>query len=233
MALLSPATVSDNQVLAHLSLVQRNSYATEPIVNHKSGALIQSAGEPIVEYVFPLSGLISLTMDTDDGHTIEVAIVGAEGVVGISRLLGDLNSQWSAVVQVPGDMLHVAARDLERHGSPESLHLMVDRCAASLMVEIAQSAACNQLHTVEQRTARWLLHATDRARTTDLELTHEFVSQMLGVGRPYVTTVLGLFERAQLIVGHRGRICVTDPDGLRALTCECYQIVRDSSPQYD
>lgn len=233
MAVISTAHVTNNDVIAHLPAQQRAFFEHQRVINHKSGAFIQGAGEPIVEYVFPLSGLVSLTMDTDDGHSIEVAIVGAESFVGVSRLLGTLESQWSGVVQVPGEMLHVAASDIEIKGPSDELHFLVDRCAQSLMVEIAQSAACNQLHTVEQRTARWLVHATDRARTNELELTHEFVAQMLGVGRPYVTTVLGLFERARLVVGRRGRISVCDPEGLRALACECYEVVRENTPRYD
>jgi len=95
-----------------------------------------------------------------------------------------------------------------------------------LLVEIAQSAVCNQLHSVEQRTSRWLLHASERAHTADLRLTHEFLAQMLAVRRSSVTNVVGIFNRAGVTTARRGLIRIGDPDGLRGFACACYEIVR-------
>jgi CRP-like cAMP-binding protein len=234
MAHSATRSAVDNELFARLpeQLQGRLKHAGR-VVEERSGSRLQAAGDPIVEFTFPLTGLVSLTMDTSDGQSVEVAVVGAEGFVGISRFLGVPNSQWSAVVQVPGTMFHVPADIFESHGAAEELRDLIDRVAASLMVEMAQSAVCNKLHTIEQRTARWLLHATDRARTTDLELTHDFLAQMLAVRRPSVTTIVGLFARARLIDARRGRIVVTDREGLHAFACECYEIVRATTPKYD
>ena len=102
-----------------------------------------------------------------------------------------------------------------------------------MLVELAQSAVCNQVHSVEQRTSRWLLHASVRANTTDLRLTQEFLAQMLAVRRPTVTSVVGIFNRAGLTTSQRGLIIVADRDGLVQLACECYEIVREATPTYD
>ncbi len=109
----------------------------------------------------------------------------------------------------------------------------VNQLVRSLLVETAQSAVCNQVHSVEQRTARWLLHAADRAGTNDLLLTQEFLSQMLAVRRPGVTTVVGIFTRAGLIDTKRGLIMIADRDGLREFACECYEVVLAATPVYD
>jgi CRP-like cAMP-binding protein len=113
------------------------------------------------------------------------------------------------------------------------LRTSIDRFLRSLMVEMSQSAVCNKVHSVEQRTSRWLLHASDRAGTADLRLTHEFLSHMLGVRRASITTMIGIFSRAGLIESKRGLITISDPAGLAALACECYGIVRAASPNYE
>lgn len=234
IALTANRSARENELFAHLpEELQESLTEAGRVVDEHSGSRLQAAGDRIVQFTFPLTGLVSLTMDTADGQSVEIAVVGAEGFVGISRFLGVSASQWSAVVQVPGIMFHVPAEVFESHGASEEMRDLIDRHAASLMVEMAQSAVCNKLHTIEQRTARWLLHATDRARTTELELTHDFLSQMLAVRRPSVTTIVGLFARAQLIEARRGRIVVADPEGLRTFACECYTIVRAATPTYD
>jgi CRP-like cAMP-binding protein len=223
---------TDNDVVAQLPEARRDALiAAGKVVAHKSGSRVQVVGEPITEFVLPITGLISLTMDASDGQSVEVAVVGAEGVVGIMRFLGATRSQWGAVAQVPGDMLHVPLDAFELDGSDDGVRQLVDGLVASLMIEVAQSALCNKLHMVDQRTARWLLHASDRARTKDLQLTHEFLAQMLAVRRPSVTSVVGLFSRAGLITTRRGRLGVADRDGLREIACECYEVVRAATPK--
>ena len=178
--------------------------------------------------------MISLTIDTSDGRSVEVAVIGNEGFSGVNRFLGRPTSDTNAVVQVGGEFLHIdigafgeaMERDakLERH---------VNQLVRSLMVETAQSAVCNQVHSVEQRTARWLLHAADRAGTSDLLLTQEFLSQMLAVRRSGVTTVVGIFTRAGLIDTKRGLIIIADRVGLREFVCECYEVVLAATPLYN
>ncbi len=204
------------------------------LLSHERGDRLHNIGEVITEVVFPVSGVVSLTVDTSEGQTVEVAITGREGFVGASRYLGSPTAPTNAVVQVAGDMLHVEAERVVSLAAAEaSFRALVDRHLHSLMVEMSQSAVCNQVHSVEQRTARWLLHASDRAATKDLRLTHEFLSQMLGVRRASVTTVVGIFSRADLTTTQRGLISVVDREGLRTLACECYEIVLKATPRYD
>jgi CRP-like cAMP-binding protein len=201
---------------------------------HERGDVLYNNGDPIQELAFPLSGVISLTVDTSEGQTVEVAIVGNEGFAGVSRFLGRNQGDTNAVVQVAGELLHVPPKAvIEAAAQHSSLRVGIDRYLNSLMVELAQSGVCNHVHSVEQRTARWLLHASDRANTTELRLTHEFLSQMLAVRRASVTTVVGIFSRASLITAKRGLITVADRAGLRTLTCECYDIVRKATPSFD
>jgi CRP-like cAMP-binding protein len=204
------------------------------VERHDRGDVLYGKGDPITEFAFPLNGVVSLTVDTSEGQTVEVAIVGNEGFVGVSRFLGRNEADTNAVVQVAGELLHFPTRTvIEAAAENSNLRAGIDRYLSSLMVELAQSGVCNQVHSVEQRTARWLLHASDRANTTELRLTHEFLSQMLAVRRASVTTVVGIFTRANLTTAQRGLITVADRAGLRSLTCECYEIVRKATPSFD
>lgn len=201
------------------------------IVSHERGAEIFREGQPIHEMAFPLSGMISLTINTSQGQTVGVAVTGAEGMAGVSRFLGNATSDSNAVVQVAATLAHVPAEHVIRWASASAnFRSAVDRFLRSLMVELGQSAVCNQLHSVEQRTSRWLLHASDRAQTADLRLTHELLAQMLAVRRSSVTTVVGIFTRAGLTSTQRGLISIDDPEGLSDLACECYEIVRSATP---
>jgi CRP-like cAMP-binding protein len=204
------------------------------VVDHGSGDPIFTIGSPYDGLTFPLTGLVSITVDTTDGQTVEVAVTGREGFAGVSRYLGARMADSNAVVQVPGTMLHVESEVvLGLADGDAQLRSLVNLYINGVMVEMAQSAVCNQLHSVEQRTSRWLLHASDRAGTTDLRLTHEFLAQMLAVRRPSVTGVVGIFNRAGLTATKRGLITVADREGLAELTCECYGIVRAATPTYD
>lgn len=195
------------------------------------GATLHRFGESTESYIFPLTGMISLTVPTADGHNVEVALVGREGVTGVSRLLGRDGSDLQAIAQGAGEAIQVPASRVTR-SLEDSLQPLANRYAASLLLEISQTAACNRLHTVEERTARWLLHAGDRAQTADLNLTHDFLAMMLAVRRASVTVVVGVFERAGLIRAERGRISLGDRNGLAEFACPCYPIVRASAPQY-
>jgi CRP-like cAMP-binding protein len=196
-------------------------------VDHTRGDELFREGDRIDEIYFPLSGVISLTIDTSQGQTVEVAIIGAEGMAGVSRFLGTSNADSNAVVQVAGAIAHVPADHVIRWATQSAqFRARTDHFLRSFMVELAQSGVCNQLHSVEQRTSRWLLHASDRARMADMHLTHEFLAQMLAVRRSSVTNVVGIFARAGLITTQRGLISIADTEGLRGFACECYEIVR-------
>ncbi|HYI22666.1 MAG TPA: Crp/Fnr family transcriptional regulator [Candidatus Limnocylindrales bacterium] len=201
---------------------------------YERGDLLVKLGDPIPDLGFPLSGMISLTIDTSEGQTVEVAVTGREGFVGVGRFLGREISDTNAVVQVPGEVFHAEPRLVQEIAAADAgFSAAINRFLNSLLVETSQTAVCNQVHSVEQRTARWLLHAADRAGTDELQLTHEFLSQMLAVRRSSVTTVIGIFKRAGLTSTKRGLITVADREGLRGLTCECYAIVYAATPRLD
>lgn len=195
------------------------------------GDFMHRWGEETTHYLFPLSGVVSLTVPTPKGHSVEVGLVGREGVVGISHLLGEGRGDLESMAQVAGSGLDVPTEAVTGE-LQTALRAIANHYASALMIEIAQTAACNGVHTVEQRTARWLLHAVDRAATTDLKLTHEFLAMMLAVRRASVTVVVGKFHRAGLIRAERGVISIVDADGLAALACTCYEVVRAAAPSY-
>lgn len=230
-----PGQPESNLILAAISDRHRASFARAGHFAHRQyGYQLFATGEPIDELTFPLSGMVSLTVDTREGRAVEFAVTGNEGFAGVSRYLGRETADSNAVVQVTGVMLHVpAAVVIDAARQDKSLRAAIALFLNSLIVETAQSAICNQMHSVEQRMSRWLLHASDRAHTQDLFLTHEFLSQMLGVRRASVTDVVGVFGRAGLTNSQRGLITISDRDGLLALACECYEVVRAASPTYD
>jgi CRP-like cAMP-binding protein len=178
--------------------------------------------------LFPLSGIISIVMEMENGAQIEVATVGNEGMVGVPLFLGAETTPGRAFSQVPGQSLRVPAdvfkEEVQRRGKLEH---MLQRYTQALFVQTAQSTACNRLHTIEQRGARWLLMTHDRVDGDQFPLTQEFLAQMLGVRRASVSEVAGEFQRAGLIAYARGNIAILDRQGLEDASCECYRVVRD------
>ena len=223
---MSSSEVSRNALIGGLAEPEREALLTMgERIALKQGAILHRFGSPTTRYLFPLSGMISLTVPTPAGDNVEVAVVGREGVSGIGSLMGNAVADLEAIAQVEGEAIAISADDMH-DGLRSSLLPALNRYAAMLLMELAQTAACNRLHTVEERTARWLLHAADRADTSDLQLTHEFVAMMLGVRRASVTVVVGGFVAAGLIVAERRRISLADPEGLRGYACPCYRVIQ-------
>jgi CRP-like cAMP-binding protein len=189
--------------------------------------LLYEPGQPLGHAYFPLSGVISLIITLKAGETVEVATIGNEGLLGTPLLLGTERSALKAVCQVSGQALKMRAdnfkRSLEEH--PE-FNAVVRRYAQGLFDQIAQTTACNHVHSVQARMCRWLLMTHDRVGSDEFHLTQEFLAQMLGVRRPSVTVAAGLLQRAGLIRYQRGRIRIADRAGLEAGACECYETVR-------
>jgi len=183
--------------------------------------------EPIKHVYFPEDCLASIVGVMADGSAVETATVGQEGMVGLPVYLGDGRTSMQAFCQVAGDALRMDARrfrqEVARRGR---LPALLGRYAQALIAQIAQSSACNRLHPLRQRCARWLLQTQDRVRSDTFALTHQFLSQMLGVRRTTVTEVTGELEREGLIKNHYGRIAVLDRKGLERAACECYNIIR-------
>lgn len=189
--------------------------------------ILLESGEPIDQIYFPNTGVICLMVTTTDG-TAETAAIGAEGFVGFEAVLGGNRAANRALVQLAGSACRVPIGRL-RAAAAESAPLreLLLRYIRFFLIQSLQSAACNSLHTVDERCARWLLMAHDRAGNVDsFNLTHEFLAEMLGVHRPSLTIVARTLQQAGLIRYSRGVMTITDRQGLEEAACECYGVVR-------
>jgi CRP-like cAMP-binding protein len=190
--------------------------------------VVYAPNEPIRDVYFPLTGAFSLLTVMADGTEVEVATVGNEGMVGLPVFLGADSMPGRCFSQIPGEALRMPAdrfRDAVRRNG--AFAAVLHRYVQALFNQVAQTAACNRVHPIEERCARWLLMTHDRAGADRFPLTHEFLSQMLGVRRATVTVVAGMLQRAGLINYRRGVVTVADRPGLEAASCECYRFIRD------
>src|SRR5205823_12881817 len=170
---------------------------------------------------------VSLVAVMQQGNAIELATIGYEGVVGSFAGLGPRRAYTRAVVQVAGAGLRIpAARFRKAAEESKAVCRIVVRYGEMLLIQVQQTAACNALHSVEARLSRWLLQARDRLQGNTIQLTHEFLSQMLGVRRTTVTVVANSLQLAGLIRYHRGQIEIVDRAGLEAKACQCYDAIR-------
>jgi CRP-like cAMP-binding protein len=191
--------------------------------------LIHKPGDPIRDVYFPGSGFFSLLTVLEDGSMVEIATVGREGMLGVSAVLDGAPVTSAAMVQGATDTcyrMNVDAfrREIDRRGA---FHELMAHYAQALFGFVAQSTACNAVHTVEQRLARWLLMAQDRMGSDKFPLTQEFVAMMLGASRPTVTVVAGTLQKAGLIKYRHGLVTIVDRENLEAASCECYRAATD------
>jgi CRP-like cAMP-binding protein len=218
----------DNTILASLphKRLRRLQTALEP-VSLRFGQVLYEPGKAIQHVYFPINCLISLLTAVDKRRSLEVGMVGNEGMAGMPFILGIGVSGVRAIVQGGGDALRMAAGPfrLEFERNP-ALQEALYRYMYALMAQISQTAACNRFHEVEPRLARWLLMTRDRVRSDEFPLTHEFLAHMLGMRREGVTEAASLFKRRRLINYRRGKIQILDLKGLKAASCSCYQIVQ-------
>lgn len=174
------------------------------------------------------SGLLSLIAKLEDGTSIEVAALGREGLGGLIMLLGADAAIHTGLAQMGGHALCLRTeRAREAFRRMPAFQSRVLAYTRMLMAHVTQTAACNTLHTVEQRLARWLLMCSRRIESDTIPLTQEFLSHMLGVRRSGVTVAVGILEQAGLIAHSRGTVVVTDPEGLRGVSCECVRVLTD------
>lgn len=225
---MSPATTHfKNRILSSLpeSDLNRISRLLTPITLEQYKTLFD--GE-IDHCYFVEEGIASVVVTVEQGTTVEVGIVGIDGVVGLPILLGSPRTPGRTFVQIAGSGFRIGSKDLkaefERNG-PLREHLQ--RYMLGFFVQTAQTAACNRLHTIEERLARWLLSCRDRMETNELRLTHEFLGQMLGAPRTTVTMAAGILQKAGMIDYARGVVVINDRPMLEESACECYAIVRD------
>jgi CRP-like cAMP-binding protein len=189
--------------------------------------VLQDPGRAIDHGFFPNSGVVSLLIVTGDAKSVEVGMVGNEGFIGTPLAAGIRDSAQRVIVQGAGDAFRVKSEVLLKL-LPELpvLQQALNRFLLLQGMQVAQVAACNRLHEIEQRLARWLLLTHDRANGDAFPITHDLLSQMLGSGRPSVTVAAGALQRAGLIEYTRGMVKVLSRPGLEDASCECYEAIR-------
>jgi CRP-like cAMP-binding protein len=196
-------------------------------IDHPRKALIAEKGEPFKYAYFPDEGMVSIVLVTTEGTPIEVGTVGKEGFVGIPILLGADLSDRKLFSQVPGHGWRMDPDDFRAALSDfAELRLLCQRFTLTMINQISQTAACNRLHTIEERCARWLLLAHDRDTSRTVDLTQEFLSMMLGVRRSGVNIAVKTLEKAGLIEHSRGSIKILDRKLMEEISCGCYEEVK-------
>ena len=205
-----------NRLSAHLELVPM------PL-----GEALYESGGRLQHVYFPTTSIVSLLYVLEDGASAEIAVVGNEGILGISLFMGGETTPSRAVVQSAGFGYRLKAQLLknEFNRAGPVLHLLL-RYTQALITQMTQTAVCNRHHSVEQQLCRWLLLSLDRLSTDSLTMTQELIANMLGVRREGVTEAAGNLQRAGLIRYSRGRIEVLDRPGLEQAVCECYAVVK-------
>jgi CRP-like cAMP-binding protein len=188
---------------------------------------------PIEYLYFPNRGMVSLVSLTEGGSTVEVGMVGNEGIVGVTAILGASSSPYQAEVQVTGDAFKMKADVLRTEFNRSSvLHEMLLRYMYVLIVQLSQSAVCNRFHKVEERLCRWLLVTRDRVKASEFQLTQQDLSHMIGSHRPSVTVVANALQKARLIRYNRGLVTLLDEAGLESSACECYRLVKEKCDHF-
>jgi CRP-like cAMP-binding protein len=188
------------------------------------GELLHSSATEIEFAYFPRSCIISVLASTDQGATAETSIVGREGMIGSSTIHGITTSFADSIVQVAGEAVRIPAAEIHRAGrESDSFRKTVALFDLSLLAQSQQSTACQALHQVENRAARWLMQCRKRLGSNDISLTQEFFGQMLGVQRTTINLVERTLQNAGLIQIGRGRISILDAKGLEAVSCDCYE----------
>ncbi len=192
------------------------------------GELLGEYGQPYRNLYFPLTGFISIMAAVVDHPALEIGLIGNEGMLGVTLVLGVDRIPMRAVVQGEGSAWRVGAADLQDalKDSP-ALNRILRRYAYVVMAQLAQAVVCTRFHEVDARLARWLLMTHDRAHADHFHLTHQFLADMLGVQRGAVTIAAGRLRRRRLIGYSRGEISVLDRHGLEAVSCECYRAVSE------
>ncbi len=215
--LLTALPVADyERIASHLELMPM-----------KLGDVLYESGDRLRHVYFPTTCIVSLLYVMEDGASAEIAVVGNEGILGISLFMGGDTTPSRAIVQSAGYAYRLKAELLKtefgRFGP--TMHLLL-RYTQALITQMAQTAVCNRHHSVDQQLCRWLLLSLDRLVGNELSMTQELIANMLGVRREGVTDAAGKLQDAGLIRYSRGKITVLDRPGLEALSCECYQVVK-------
>jgi len=229
MRLVSKSDLSKNQILAALpGRETKRLFPNLRAVSFGSRDVLFKAGDAIDYIYFPLNAVVSPLVLMHDGRSAAVSLVGNEGLVGLpSAILGMKTAPWHAIVQIPGDFLKIKAAAVQAEFRRcDVLHDRVLRYTRFLLAEISQTAACNSLHVLEERLARWLLMIHSRVRKDEFPITHELLADMLGMSRSEVTRAAGSFRKTKLIRYSHGKVTILDRARLESMACECYDIAK-------
>jgi CRP-like cAMP-binding protein len=197
---------------------------------HQSHEVLIKADEVPEWLFFPHHGtVVSLTRSSETGATVEVGIVGWEGMATLHALLSPKASGADAVVQIAGPVSRVRREELrELQDRDSAVRECLNLFTGAFLMQVSQHALCNRLHSIEERLAKWLLGVSDRIDSAEIGLTHDFLSHMLGIRRSGVTIAVGALALDGLITHSRSSITITDRTGLEDRTCECYEVIRES-----
>lgn len=223
-----PETVGGaNRLLRSIGAITAIPPTILSLVKLRQGDVLFEKGQELDRVYFPHTLVASMLVVTANGDSVDVGTVGCEGLLDPFLLKPGQGSTTKQIVQVAGTAT-VVDRDnwLELVSSEPEVHAIVGAYCTAFMTQVLQSAACNALHTSEERFARWLLMMDDRAPGGEIALTHEVIGKMLGVRRPTVTLTAGMFQRSGFIASSRGRLQIASRAGLEAIACECYGIVK-------
>jgi CRP-like cAMP-binding protein len=227
------STRNGNRILASLPAPEYD--RLEPHLESSSleqRAVLWEPNTPIDAVYFPIDAVASILAVTNEGMAVEIGTVGNEGLVGLPVFLGATSSPGRAIIQIAGDVYRLDAQIFRREAAREShLRRLIHVYTQLFMTQVAQSTACNRIHTTEQRLARWLLVVADRVGQESYPLTQEFMAQMLGVRRATVTEAAGALQAAKLIRYSRGVMTILDRAALEQASCGCYWIVRNEFEQ--
>ena len=196
------------------------------LVELSFGTVLYEDGDLLSHVYFPVDAMISYVQPLEDGSLIELAVIGNEGMVGVSVVLSSRTASGCAITQVAGSSLKINTLEIVRRLANESpIQDLFCRFLKALISQMAQTAACSRRHSLEQQLCRWLLMAQDRLPPGDLKMTHEAMAMMLGVRRESVTDIALRLQAANLISYTRGRITIVDRAGLKMKACKCYDFV--------
>ena len=226
------ATVRNSILAALLATEYKRLLPKLEHVTLRRGEIVYRADQEIEAVYFPEEAVVAMVDTAEDRRTVEVGIVGREGIVGINIFLGGAVTPDKAIVQLPGGAMRMKSKDLRkevRFGSP--LQRLLLGYTRTFLAVISQSVACSQHHNVEQRLARWLLTMSDYAGSGEFLMVQESIAAMLGVRRVGITEAAGRLQAAVLIGYRRGRMSVLDQAGLEKKSCECYRFIRKQYEQ--
>lgn len=219
---------TNNKLLAHLLQIVGPAMVSDlKLVELKRGQVLHESGAPIQQLYFPVDALVSLVYGMENGSTAEAALIGNDGMVGVALFLGGESTPYSAEVQSDGKAYRLRGSVLQNAcDQSSSTHQVILRYAQALFTQMAQTAACGRHHTLTQQLCRWLLACLDRLPGSEIRMTQEGISHMLGVRRESVTVAAHQLQEAGVIRYTRGRIKVLDRSRLEHGACECYSVVR-------